>query len=105
MGAILLIIDMILQQGESMTIKSYGNRHSYGSMFFNAMICFFSMVFFIITDKGGLTFNKDLVAYGLLIILMMWWRPQGLVGASDSILAGNTGKKRMGRGNKKGAAA
>ena len=46
-----------------------------------------------------------MVAYGLLIILMMWWRPQGLVGASDSILAGNTGKKRMGRGNKKGAAA
>lgn len=70
MGAILLIIDMILQQGESMTIKSYGNRHSYGSMFFNAMICFFSMVFFIITDKGGLTFNKDLVAYGLLSCVM-----------------------------------
>lgn len=46
-----------------------------------------------------------MVAYGLLIILMMWWRPQGLVGASDSILAGNTGKKRMGRGTKKGAAA
>lgn len=46
-----------------------------------------------------------MVAYGMLIILMMWWRPQGLVGASDSILAGNTGKKRMGRGNKKGAAA
>ena len=46
-----------------------------------------------------------MVAYGLLIILMMWWRPQGLAGASDSILAGNTGKKRMGRGNKKGAAA
>lgn len=30
-----------------------------------------------------------LVAYALLIIFMMWWRPQGLVGASDSILSGN----------------
>lgn len=33
-----------------------------------------------------------LVAYALLIIFMMWWRPQGLVGNSDSILSGN--KKR-----------
>ena len=30
-----------------------------------------------------------MVAYAVLIIVMMWWRPQGLVGASDSILAGN----------------
>lgn len=29
-----------------------------------------------------------MVAYGILIIVMMWWRPQGLAGASDSILAG-----------------
>lgn len=30
-----------------------------------------------------------MVAYALLIIVMMWVRPQGLVGASDSILAGS----------------
>ncbi|MEG0687725.1 MAG: branched-chain amino acid ABC transporter permease [Hungatella sp.] len=29
-----------------------------------------------------------MVAYAVLIIVMMWWRPQGLIGASDSILAG-----------------
>lgn len=46
-----------------------------------------------------------MVAYGMLIIVMMWWRPQGLVGASDSILAGNTGRKRQGRGSKKGVSA
>ena len=28
-----------------------------------------------------------MVAYAVLIIIMMWWRPQGLAGASDSILA------------------
>lgn len=28
-----------------------------------------------------------LVAYALLIIVMMWWRPQGLAGASNSIVA------------------
>lgn len=36
-----------------------------------------------------------LVAYAVLIILMMWLRPQGLVGASNSILAG--GKIRKAR--------
>lgn len=46
-----------------------------------------------------------MVAYGMLIIVMMWWRPQGLVGASDSILAGNTGNKRASRRQKKGASA
>lgn len=34
-----------------------------------------------------------LVAYALLIILMMWLRPQGLVGESNSILAGGKIKK------------
>ena len=29
-----------------------------------------------------------MVAYGVLIIVMMWFRPQGLIGASDSVLAG-----------------
>lgn len=36
-----------------------------------------------------------MVAYGLLIIVMMWWRPQGLVGASDSILSGKAISKKV----------
>lgn len=43
-----------------------------------------------------------MVAYGLLIIVMMWWRPQGLVGASDSILAGNKANKKSAKKQKKG---
>lgn len=34
------------------------------------------------------------VMYGLLIIAMMWLRPQGLAGASDSVLAGGRGGKK-----------
>lgn len=30
-----------------------------------------------------------MVIYAVLIIVMMWWRPQGLVGAYDSVLAGS----------------
>jgi branched-chain amino acid transport system permease protein len=32
------------------------------------------------------------VAYGTLTIIMMWWRPQGLAGASNSILSGGKSK-------------
>jgi branched-chain amino acid transport system permease protein len=28
-----------------------------------------------------------MVIYAILIIAMMWWRPQGLVGAYDSVFA------------------
>lgn len=45
-----------------------------------------------------------LVVYALLIIFMMWIRPQGLVGASNSILAGGRvrsgGRKKSGGGSK-----
>jgi branched-chain amino acid transport system permease protein len=37
-----------------------------------------------------------MVAYAALIIVMMWVRPQGLAGASNSILAERTiGRKRV----------
>lgn len=36
-----------------------------------------------------------MVAYALLIIIMMWCRPQGLAGASDSILAGGERKEKI----------
>jgi len=35
-----------------------------------------------------------LVAYALLIIVMMWVRPQGLAGASDSIVAGDKAERK-----------
>ena len=41
-----------------------------------------------------------MVAYALLIIAMMWLRPQGIAGASNSVLAG---RKLGGPAKKKGA--
>ena len=70
MGALLLVLDMITQQGEGMTVRAYGKRHAVGGMFFNAVICLFSMIFFFITDKGGLVFTKELIAYGVVSCLM-----------------------------------
>lgn len=46
------------------------------------------------------------VLYAILIIAMMWLRPQGIAGASDSILAGRTARRRkkIQRSSGKGAA-
>ena len=66
MGALLLIIDMIAQQAEVMTVRAYGKKHGAGGTFFNAIICLFAMVFFFATDKGGLCFPVELVIYGLV---------------------------------------
>ncbi|GHV44508.1 hypothetical protein AGMMS49546_28590 [Spirochaetia bacterium] len=41
-----------------------------------------------------------MVAYAVLIIVMMWWRPQGLAGASDSILAERSIAKRQAKEKK-----
>lgn len=40
-----------------------------------------------------------MVAYGVLIIVMMWFRPQGLIGASDSVLAGREIKVKKPKGD------
>lgn len=45
-----------------------------------------------------------MIAYAVLIIVMMWWRPQGLVGASDSILAGNTAGRKKEKAKKEARA-
>ena len=42
-----------------------------------------------------------MVAYAILIIVMMWLRPQGLFGASNSILSGGKIKKKEERRKKK----
>jgi len=44
-----------------------------------------------------------MVAYAVLIIVMMWWRPQGLAGASNSILSGGRIKKKAEDNERKGS--
>ena len=70
MGALLLLLDIVAQQGEAISVRAYGDRHKVGGMFFNAVICLFAMIFFFVTDKGGLCFPKELIAYGLVSALM-----------------------------------
>lgn len=66
MGYLLLFLAALLHQVETVIVKKYGQKHQVGGMFFNAVICLFSMVFFVVTDKDGLNFPKEIWAYGII---------------------------------------
>lgn len=67
---LLLLVYILFHEGEGIVVKNYGKKHGSGGMFFNAIICLFSMVFFFITDKDGLCFPKELWGYGIVSCLM-----------------------------------
>ena len=68
--ALWLALYILLNEGEGVVVKQYGKKYGSGGMFFNAVICLFSMVFFFVTDKGGLCFPKELWGYGIFSCLM-----------------------------------
>ena len=55
-----------VHQVEGVMIKKYNERHSGGGFIFNALISLFAMLFFFITDKGGLSFPLPLILYGVI---------------------------------------
>ena len=66
MSVILLLVVILAGQLESMTVRLYGRKNKEGGMFFNAIICAFAALFFLITDKNGLCFPKELFIYSLV---------------------------------------
>ena len=56
-----------------------------------ARVPYSSTKFYVNAFTEGFRFASDwrMVMYALLIIIMMWVRPQGLFGAKDSVIAGN----------------
>ena len=69
MGTFLIAISLLVHQAEGVVVKEYGKRRESGGTFFNAIICFFSMIFFVVTDKGGFYFPRALLTYGILSCL------------------------------------
>lgn len=75
-GTILIIASLLTHQAESVIVKSYGNKKKTGGEFFNAIICFFSMIFFVIAETylvlkgdGVLYLPPALFIYGILSCL------------------------------------
>lgn len=54
----------------------------------------------VITEVFRFASEYRMVVYALLIIVMMWLRPQGLAGVSDSMLSGRTMNRKKGKGVK-----
>ena len=70
MGILLILAQQILNNLESVVVKNYGKKHGDGGLFFNAIISFFAMIYFIVTDKGGLYFPPLLWVLGSISALL-----------------------------------
>ncbi len=66
MYILLILLSVVLSQCESVAIKEYARRHGSGGMFFSGVICFFALIFFVVTDKGGFYFPQKLFNFGLV---------------------------------------
>ena len=65
-GILLIVLMALVHQSEGIVVKEYSRRHGSGGMFFNAVICIFSLLFFVVTDKGGFYFPQGIWLFGLL---------------------------------------
>lgn len=70
MGFLLILLNQTAHQVESMLVRRYGKKHGAGGLFFNAIICLFAMIFFVLTDRDGFNFPGELFLYGFVSCLM-----------------------------------
>lgn len=66
MAPLLIILSTFTGLAEGLFIKRYNEKHTTGGFLFTAMISFFALVFFVVTDKGGITIPPTLWIYGIL---------------------------------------
>lgn len=70
MGILLIIFNQILMQCEGIVVKYYGKKYGGGGTLFNAIICLFAMIVFVITDRDGFFFPKEIFIYGFINCLL-----------------------------------
>ena len=63
---LLIILSNITSLVEGALIKKYNARHTKGGFIFTAMVSLFSLLFFLLTDKGGLDFRAEMIPYGII---------------------------------------
>ena len=92
MGVLLIILNQLTHSGEGMVVRRYGRKYGDGGMMFNAILCLFSAVFFVVTDKGGLVFTKELIVYGIIGCILF---AAGFYGAYLALQMGSFAMKRL----------
>lgn len=66
MGVLYLLVNVFANQGETILVRRFGRKYGAGGMLFNAVICLFAMIFFLVSDSNGFCFNPDILIYGLI---------------------------------------
>ncbi|MBR7098116.1 MAG: EamA family transporter, partial [Clostridia bacterium] len=66
MSALLIFLSTASNLAESIFIKHYNARHNRGGFIFTAFISFFSMLFFLVTDRNGFCLPPDLWWYAII---------------------------------------
>lgn len=66
MGIFLILAGQISHLVETMIVRARSKKAGSGGFLFNAFISFFSMLLFVVTDKGGLQFPPKLWLFGLI---------------------------------------
>ena len=66
MAGILILFSTVSHLAESVFIKQYNMRHRRGGFVFTALISFFSMLFFLLTDRNGFAIPPLLWVYALV---------------------------------------
>ena len=69
-GLLLIVASIFAHQIEAMTVKRYGDKKGAGGMFFNSFLCFFAVIYFVISDKGGFDFYKGIWIYAIINSVM-----------------------------------
>ena len=63
---LILVITEFFQLGEGMITRSYAKKYGDGGFKFNAIISLFAVLFYIVSDKNGFNFPKELWIYGII---------------------------------------
>lgn len=62
----LSVLSNLVHQVEGILIKKYNAKYDKGGSVFVAIVSLFSMLFFLITDKGGFDFRLSMLPYGII---------------------------------------
>ena len=63
---LLSVVSNLVHLVEGILIKKYNEKYDKGGSIFTAIVSLFSMLFFIITDKGGFDFRLSMLPYALI---------------------------------------
>ena len=66
MAAILILLSGCTGLVEGILIKKYNAKHKKGGFLFTGLVSLFSMLFFLLTDRGGLCFAPEIFPYALI---------------------------------------